>query len=274
MTDASNTRFNAEARSWDSNPSVRRATALAHAAYLARLPPPSVLSTYDVLDLGCGTGLLSLALAPSVRSVTAVDAAEGMIVALQAKLDYPSSSSLTENEDTGAVDTARIKNVRAVHALLQSPSDPRLAIDPVTGAPWSTTRSTSTAALPDSSEGGGSPFDLAVSHLVLHHVPDLPSFFRVLHGCLKPGGRVMVTDFEDFGPEARKFHPESKMDGVERHGIRSEETRGLLEGAGFVDVLVERAFEMEKEVETEPGSGVLGPMVVFPFLICTGRKGA
>jgi hypothetical protein len=48
--------------------------------------------------------------------------------------------------------------------------------------------------------------------------------------------------------------------------------RALLEGAGFVDVRVETAFEMAKQVETEPGSGVVGPVVVFPFLICEGRR--
>ncbi|KAH6855943.1 S-adenosyl-L-methionine-dependent methyltransferase [Chaetomium sp. MPI-CAGE-AT-0009] len=229
MTTANTARFNEEALSWDSNPSVQLATALAHKAYLAHLPPADTLSTYDVLDLGCGTGLLSLALAPSVRSVTAVDAAEGMIAAL--------------------------RNIHPVHALLTSPSDPRLALDPVTHTPHPNRR-----------------FDLVVSHLVLHHIPDLATLFTTIHGCLRPGGRVMVTDFEDFGPAARQFHPESKMDGVERHGIERGMIRAVMEGVGFADVRVETAFEMEKAVETEPGSGVLGPVVVFPFLICEGTR--
>ncbi|KAL2193360.1 S-adenosyl-L-methionine-dependent methyltransferase [Corynascus similis CBS 632.67] len=243
MTTANTARFNAEALSWDSNPSVQLATRLAHAAYLSRLPSPSELSTYDVLDLGCGTGLLSLALAPSVRSVSAVDAAEGMISALAAKLSSPELSST-------------VRNVHPVHALLQDPSDPRLAIDPVTG----------------SSDPAPRRFHLVVSHLVLHHIPDLPALFRTMHGCLAPGGRVMVTDFENFGPEARRFHPEAKMDGVERHGIKRDEIKRVLEEAGFVDVKVETSFEMEKAVETEPGSGVMGPVMVFPFLICEGTK--
>jgi 2-polyprenyl-3-methyl-5-hydroxy-6-metoxy-1,4-benzoquinol methylase len=247
MTTASNARFNAEALSWDSNPTVQQATALAHKAYLAHLPPADVLSNYDILDLGCGTGLLSLALAPSVRSVTAVDAAEGMIAALKTKLSSP----------TAATDYVKSTNILPVHTLLQDPDDARLATDPATGNPT----------------GPGRRFDLVVSHLVLHHIPDLAPLFRTIHGCLKPGGKVMVTDFEDFGPEARKFHPESKMDGVERHGIGRAMIRAVLEEAGFGDVRVETAFEMAKEVETVPGSGVMGPLVVFPFLICEGTKG-
>jgi SAM-dependent methyltransferase len=240
MTSANTARFNAEALSWDTNPDVQQATALAHKAYLAHLPPASTLSTYDVLDLGCGTGLLSLALAPSVRSVTAVDASDGMIATLQSKLASPDNI---------------VKNIRPVCALLEDPDDPRLATDPVTGTPQP-----------------GRRFDLVVSHLVLHHIPDLEALFRTIYGCLKPGGKVMVTDFEDFGPEARRFHPEGKMDGVERHGIERGEIRRVLEGAGFEEVRVETAFEMGKKVETQPGSGVLGPVVVFPFLICEGTK--
>ncbi|KAK4125814.1 S-adenosyl-L-methionine-dependent methyltransferase [Parathielavia appendiculata] len=249
MTSANNTRFSAEALTWDSNPDVQLATALAHKAYLAHLPPAPTLSTYNVLDLGCGTGLLSLALAPSVLSVTAVDAAEGMIAALESKLASPDTNNNNINNTP--------RNVLPVCALLQDPDDPRLATDPATGETVPT----------------GRRFDLVVSHLVLHHIPDLPALLKTIHGCLVPGGRVMVTDFEDTGPEARRFHPEGKMDGVERHGITEGEMRRVMEGAGFAEVRVERAFEMGKKVETEPGSGVLGPVVVFPFLICEGTKG-
>ncbi|GAB1316499.1 hypothetical protein MFIFM68171_06709 [Madurella fahalii] len=259
MTTQNQARFNAEAASWDTNPDVQRATALAHAAYLARLPGPATLSTYDVLDLGCGTGLLSLALAPSVRSVTAVDPAQAMIDALRAKLlllqpqlqQQAPPSPPSSSPPAGTT----FQNVRGVCALLEDPDDERLRVDPVTGR-----------------AENGRRFDLVVSHLVLHHVPDLGRLFETVYGVLKSGGRVMVTDFEDFGPAARRFHPEAKMDGVERHGIEAGQMRRVLETAGFVEVKVERAFEMAKKVETEPGSGVLGPEVVFPFLICEGRR--
>ncbi|KAK3687948.1 S-adenosyl-L-methionine-dependent methyltransferase [Podospora appendiculata] len=251
MSTTNNDRFNAEANGWDSNPNVQLATALAHKALLTRLPSDShELSSYDVLEIGCGTGLLSLALSPAVRSLTAVDAAQGMIDVLQAKLLAKPHES---HQD--------INNVHAVCALLEDPDDPRIQIHPVED--HAETRDSTSIHR----------FDLVISHLVLHHIPDLPAVLETMFGCLKPGsGRVMLTDFEDFGPEARKFHPEGKMDGVERHGIARGEMQELLVQAGFVDVVVETAFEMEKLVETEPGSGVKGPTMIFPFLICIGRR--
>ncbi|KAK0643724.1 S-adenosyl-L-methionine-dependent methyltransferase [Cercophora newfieldiana] len=225
MTD-NPTRFNAEALTWDTRPNVLLATSLAHTAYLSHLPPQPTLSTLSVLEIGCGTGLLSLRLAPSVRSLTAVDAADGMIAMLSHKLTAPESPA------------KETKNVRAVCALLTDPDDERIATDPVTGERIPRRR-----------------FDVVVSHLVLHHIPDLEGLFKT-----------------NFGPEARRFHPEAKMAEVERHGVERGEMRGLLEGAGFVDVRVETAFEMEKKVETVLGNGVLGETMVFPFLICLGRR--
>ncbi|KAK4134642.1 S-adenosyl-L-methionine-dependent methyltransferase [Trichocladium antarcticum] len=255
MTTANTTRFNAEALSWDTNPAVLRATALAHKTYLARLAPPPRLAGLDLLDLGCGTGLLSLALAPAVRSVTAVDVASGMVDALQAKLD--AAAARARARARAEAGESEYGNVRAVCALLEDADDARIAVDPVTGRVV---------------EGAPRRVDVVVSHLVLHHVADMRGLFATVFGLLKPGGRVMVTDFEDFGPDARRFHPEGKMEGVERHGLRRGEMRVLLEEAGFEGVKVETAFEMGKAVETAPGSGVMGEEMVFPFLICEGTR--
>ncbi|KAM7193915.1 S-adenosyl-L-methionine-dependent methyltransferase [Naviculisporaceae sp. PSN 640] len=242
------TRFNDEASSWDSNPSVLRATSLAHEALLSRLQSTSNdISAYDVLEIGCGTGLLSLSLAPSVRSITAVDAAQGMIDVFKSKLSPPNGSH------------SHIKNVLPVCALLEDPDDERIRLDPVTQTLKEGTEKTR--------------FDLITSHLVLHHIPDLTPVLKVMFSALKPStGRIMLTDYENFGPEARKFHQESKMDEVERHGIEREEMRKLLEGAGFVDIKVDVAFELEKPIETFPGSGVMGDNMTFPFLVCEGRR--
>ncbi|KUJ13232.1 uncharacterized protein LY89DRAFT_687425 [Mollisia scopiformis] len=155
-----------------------------------------------------------------------------------------------------------VKNILPVCALLEGPDDVRIRLDPLNRGADNN--------LPPRR------FDLIISHLVMHHIPSLEDIFKTMHGCLKSGGCIALTDFEDFGPEARRFHPEAKMQGVERHGIPRKEVEEMLLEAGFVDVKIETAFEMDKFVEESPGAGVVrgegGTKMKFPFLICLGRK--
>lgn len=316
---ANNDRFNAEAAAWDANPDVHRASDGALQALLSTYPPPSSSSngngngnssssnnnnnsvihltstapTTDVLEIGCGTGLLSFRLAPYVRSILAIDAAEGMIAALEAKL---------------AVAAPEIQSViTPLCILLEDAEDPRL---PPAPAP-----APAPSPFPFSSSGGGDDddvtqqksksehksasangnanasgpprkkFDLITSHLVLHHIPPttaLPALLATMHAALRPGGEVALTDYQDTGPQARKFHPEAKMDGVESpRGIDAVAFAGLLRDAGFEDVVVAPQWTMAKEVERFPGEwGPSGQKPVgaslatmdFPFLLCRGRK--
>jgi ubiquinone/menaquinone biosynthesis C-methylase UbiE len=179
----------------------------------------------EVLEIGCGTGLLTLQVASRVKSLTAIDTAQGMIDALQAKLD-----------------THNITNIHPLCLLLQDSNDPAIA---------------------------GKKFNLIISHLVLHHVPSLQLMLDTMYEYLAPGGLIALTDFERFGPGSRKFHPESKMDGVERHGITKMEMECCIKDAGFNKVQVCQAFKLKKEVELEGGE--TGQME-FPFLICMGVR--
>jgi len=90
--------FSKAAATWDEEP--RRVKLAADVAKAIkdeiRLTP-----AMDVLDFGCGTGLLSLSLQPFVRSVTGVDSAQGMIDVLKAKAE-----------------AGGLKNVKAVRADL------------------------------------------------------------------------------------------------------------------------------------------------------------
>ncbi|CAJ35467.1 pedicted SAM-dependent methyltransferase [Methanocella arvoryzae MRE50] len=76
--------FNKAAAKWDEEPRrVKLAGDVARAiSEEVRLTPDM-----DVLDFGCGTGLLSLNLLPSVRSVTGVDSAQGMLSVLNSKIE-------------------------------------------------------------------------------------------------------------------------------------------------------------------------------------------
>ena len=75
--------FDREAASWDENPErVKLAKDIAGTiAREIRLEP-----VMDVLDFGCGTGLLTLELQPSVRSITGVDSSRGMLDVLNGKI--------------------------------------------------------------------------------------------------------------------------------------------------------------------------------------------
>lgn len=78
------TYFDQAAASWDENP-VRRALLSAVAQAIFRQVQPT--SSMNVLDYGCGTGLISFWLAPHVATVTAADSSAGMLAVLRQKID-------------------------------------------------------------------------------------------------------------------------------------------------------------------------------------------
>ena len=75
--------FDKEAAAWDENPGrVRMTNAIADAI----AEEIKLKADMDVLDFGCGTGLITVRLSPLVHSVTAVDGSQGMLDVLQAKI--------------------------------------------------------------------------------------------------------------------------------------------------------------------------------------------
>ncbi|KAL3446909.1 S-adenosyl-L-methionine-dependent methyltransferase [Aspergillus insuetus] len=267
---AGNERFNDEAADWDKNPSVQESSRLAFnavspliASLSARKHQATGAETgLHVLEVGCGTGLLTLRVAPLVASIVAIDPAQGMIETLKAKIDSSSSSSTSTCEtDNQKADGPRTRspnsNILPICHLLSDPEDSLLPPEDEDENPNST--------------GRRRKFDLIISHLVMHHVPDLRSFLSTLHGCLAPGGKVALSDFEDFGPEAIKFHPPSKLEGVERHGIQREWMEGLMREVGFEDVKAQVGWSLRKSVEKWEGCRP-GETMEFSFLLCEGVK--
>jgi SAM-dependent methyltransferase len=200
----------------------------------------------DVLEIGCGTGLLSFLLAPYVRSLVGVDTSDGMIDAF--------------NKKVAALPNPEKANLAAVNVLVQEADDKHVQN---AAAALATRRG-------ESGHEAAYRFNLVVSHLTLHHIPSMPHIFRTLFQCLAPGGYIALTDYEDFGPDAIPFHPRSKREGVERHGIRKDEVETIIDGVGFSEVRVERAFLLHKEVEGEDGKPARE--MGFPFLICLGQR--
>jgi 2-polyprenyl-3-methyl-5-hydroxy-6-metoxy-1,4-benzoquinol methylase len=77
------TDFDAKSAGWDEDPGrVRLAGEVA--ASIIRVSPPS--HDMNVLDFGCGTGLVTLKLQPLVKRITGVDSSTGMLEVLHAKV--------------------------------------------------------------------------------------------------------------------------------------------------------------------------------------------
>ncbi|MBN1973847.1 MAG: class I SAM-dependent methyltransferase [Sedimentisphaerales bacterium] len=76
--------FDKEAALWDENPArVKLAHDVAHAVTKQITLKPDM----DVMDFGCGTGLLTLELQPYVRSITGVDNSQGMLDIFNTKVN-------------------------------------------------------------------------------------------------------------------------------------------------------------------------------------------
>lgn len=76
--------FDKEAASWDKNPwRVKLANDIADAISYDKILTPGM----DVLEFGCGTGLLTLRLHPLVHSITGVDSSPGMLAELRGKIE-------------------------------------------------------------------------------------------------------------------------------------------------------------------------------------------
>ncbi|MBN1547067.1 MAG: methyltransferase domain-containing protein [Syntrophaceae bacterium] len=76
--------FNKDAATWDENPGrIKAANDIADTMLKEIRFSPEM----DVLDFGCGTGLVTLRLSPFARYVTGVDSSTGMLDILKAKIE-------------------------------------------------------------------------------------------------------------------------------------------------------------------------------------------
>ncbi len=77
-------RFDEQASTWDNEP---RRVALARDVAATMLRMGNLTPDMNVLDYGCGTGLVTLALSPHVRLITAADSSTGMLETLASKIE-------------------------------------------------------------------------------------------------------------------------------------------------------------------------------------------
>jgi 2-polyprenyl-3-methyl-5-hydroxy-6-metoxy-1,4-benzoquinol methylase len=101
-------------------------------------------------------------------------------------------------------------------------------------------------------------FDLIVTSMTLHHVPDTDRILRVFHDLLNPGGTLCIADLdrEDgsfHGPEV-DVHP-----GFDRADLAQRATQ-----AGFAEVRFQTVFSIARERE--------GGMRDYPVFLMTARR--
>lgn len=94
--------FDSRARQWDSDPEFIERGRRTAAAIRARVQPTSAMRA---LDVGCGTGQLSLPLAGDLAHITCIDASAGMLEVLGEKIAAQGLANLSaERRDLGVDD--------------------------------------------------------------------------------------------------------------------------------------------------------------------------
>ena len=104
-------------------------------------------------------------------------------------------------------------------------------------------------------------FDLIVSSMVLHHIPDVPETLRRLRPCLRPDGWIALADLDS---EDGTFHTDST--GVYHHGLEREEVCRWLRDAGFIGTTAREAHRITRNAND-------GTVREYPVFLVTGRKG-
>lgn len=105
----------------------------------------------------------------------------------------------------------------------------------------------------------GSGFDLAMSQMALHHVPDVPGFLRRVRDKIRPGGFLAIADLdlEDgsfHGPEVADVH----------FGFDRDVLAGWLGDADFEPPSFETVHTMVRERDGERRE--------YPVFLCVARR--
>jgi len=99
------------------------------------------------------------------------------------------------------------------------------------------------------------PFDLIFTLLTLHHIPDTAGILQAFHGCLNPGGHLVIVDLE---AEDGSFHGP----GIDvHHGFKRSNLTRQLAQAGFGETVIDDCLQLNRH---ERDYGL--------FIACARRK--
>lgn len=205
-------RFDAAAADWEEKP---QRVALARKVAEAIRQAIPLADTMQVLEYGCGTGLVSRILSPQVKTIMAVDTSPRMLEVLRQKAG---------EEKIGNIETL-------AHDLTRQP-------------------------LPDNN------FDLVISSMTLHHIPDIEALLQRFFAALKPEGYLAVADLVT---EDGSFHEDNS--GVAHYGIDPEAVRAMLKTNNGREIGVQEIHAIERP----QGDGAT--MRKYPVFLAWCRKG-
>ncbi len=103
-------------------------------------------------------------------------------------------------------------------------------------------------------------FDLIVTAMTLHHIPDTDRILRVFHDLLKPGGTLCIADLD---------HEDGSFHGIEvdvHHGFERDALAGRAARAGFADAAFRTVFTISKTHATGARD--------YPVFLMTARRDA
>lgn len=103
-------------------------------------------------------------------------------------------------------------------------------------------------------------YDLIVSSMTLHHVPDTEALIRHWFGLLRPGGRLAFADLDS---EDGSFHSDNT--GVFHYGFDRNILKQLLQRTGLRDIRDRTAATIQRETEGK------GRREYTVFLITAGK---
>lgn len=202
------------ATAYDNRPFIQN---LAQGAGLGLSAKLGLQPNFDVLDFGCGTGLVTERIASNVRHVVGVDTSQSMIDVFNNKLK-----------------SKPLKNVTTCCVQLSSPDSLE---DHFSNSSVSDTTPTK--------------FDLIYSNMTLHHIENVPGLLKVAKSYLKPQGLLVAFDLEK-GTDSMLFHPQPVSPAVHHAGgFTADELCDMWKGAGLQNVSCEQVHRFKKEVEVD-----------------------
>ncbi|MFH0842270.1 MAG: class I SAM-dependent methyltransferase [Bacteroidota bacterium] len=94
----------------------------------------------------------------------------------------------------------------------------------------------------ENDEWEGEKFDLLITQMVLHHIPDSKHIINNFYNILNPGGYLAIADLY---PEDGSFHGE----GFTGHrGFNPDELSKIVQNYGFTDISSRHCYTMNKQV--------------------------